>query len=311
MRLSNRVADLNQKAFLVMLALMLVALAGCSYKADQSPPNPPQADSAKPSSTRLRLVTTTSLYDTGLWDELESRFEHKYGIQLDVISGGTGKALQYGRNGDVDVLTIHDRAREEQFIADGFGTMRNVVAYNYFLIIGPRDDPAGLKGMNPQDALARLMVAGKASRDNVSFVSRGDDSGTHSREKSIWTLGAFDYNEVRKSGVWYIEAGTGMGATLTLANEKSAYTLTDIGTYLAFQGDLDLMPIVESGDALLNVYSAIPINPGKLDGINRTDTDKLVEFLMSEEIQDVIGQYGISEYGRPLFIAAGGIDPGD
>ena len=258
---------------------------------------------------RLRLATTTSLYDTGLWDSLEPMFEDKYGVELDILTGGTGKALEFGRRGDVDVLTIHDRVREEEFLAQGYGIQRYPIAYNYFLIVGPESDPAGIKNMDPEMALLEVMQKGQANPGKVWFVSRGDSSGTHAREKLLWKLGGQDYELVRNSGSWYLEAGAGMGAILNLANEKSAYTLTDIGTYLAFERDLDLTPLVDSGESLLNVYSAIAISQEKHPDSNVDMADKLIQFLISDEIQDFIGSYGLSEYGTPLFTPASGQEP--
>jgi len=252
---------------------------------------------------RLRVATTTSLYDTGLWGYLEPMFQDEYGVELDVIYAGTGKALEWGRRGDVDVIAVHSKAREEQFVAEGYGVERVPFAYNYFLIVGPEADPAGISDMSPQDAFTRLMAAGKAN-SQVRFVSRGDDSGTHSKEKSVWASAGFDYKDVRRSGGWYIEAGSGMGPILVMANEMQAYTLSDIGTYLAYKGDLDLVPVVDEGDILLNVYSVI--------AVTRTEkaemANNLVEFLTSEEIQELIGEYGVEQYGRQLFTPCAGRD---
>mgnify|MGYP002824188986 CR=1 FL=1 len=258
---------------------------------------------------RLRVATTTSLYDTGLWDVLEPLFEDRYGVALDVISGGTGKALEFGRRGDVDVLTIHDKAREERFVADGYGVKRYPIAYNYFLIVGPQGDPAGIGGMGPEQALLEVMKQGQADPGRVWFVSRGDDSGTHAREKLLWQNAGQEYSSVRNSGAWYLEAGAGMGAILVLTDEKSAYTLTDVGTYLAFQRDLGLVTLVDRGDTLLNVYSAIAINPETHPDANVEAADKLIQFLLSAEVQDIIGGFGLNTYGTPLFTPARGQEP--
>ncbi len=252
---------------------------------------------------RLRVATTTSLYDTGLWGYLEPMFQDEYGVELDVIYAGTGKALEWGRRGDVDVIAVHSKAREEQFVAEGYGVERVPFAYNYFLIVGPEADPAGISGMRPQDAFTRLMAAGKAN-SQVRFVSRGDDSGTHSKEKAVWASAGFDYEDVRRSGGWYIEAGSGMGPILVMANEMQAYTLSDIGTYLAYKGDLDLVPVVDEGDILLNVYSVIAATRSEKAEM----ANNLVEFLTSEEVQELIGEYGVEEYGRQLFTPCAGRD---
>jgi len=250
---------------------------------------------------RFRVATTTSLYDTGLWSYLEPRFEEKYGVEMDIVYAGTGKALEFGQRGDVDAITVHSKSREEKFIADGYGTSRSPVAYNYFLVIGPESDPAGIKGLSPEEGFGRLMEKGQADPANVKFVSRGDSSGTHGKEKAIWSAAGHEYEEVQKAGDWYVEAGTGMGPTLVMANEKSGYTLTDIGTYLAYKKDLTLVPLIEQGDILLNVYSAIAVDPGNAPNANIEMAGNLIDFLTSDEIQDLIGKYGVEEHGRQLF----------
>jgi len=250
------------------------------------------------------MATTTSLYDTGLWDYLEPMFEKEYDVELDVMYAGTGKALEYGRRGDVDIITIHDKTREEQFVAEGNGVERVPFAYNYFLIVGPPDDPAGIKGLRPEEAFQKLMDMG-----NGKFVSRGDDSGTHSKEKAIWKKAGYEYENVQKAGSWYIEAGSGMGPTLMMASEKQAYTLTDMGTYLAYKGKLELVPIVDKGDVLLNVYSAITVHPDKMSRTKIDMANNLISFLTSPEIQELIGNYGVEDYGMQLFIPCAGAEP--
>ncbi len=258
---------------------------------------------------RLKVATTTSLYDTGLWGYLEPKFEKEYGVEVDIIYAGTGKALEYGRRGDVDVIIIHSKAGEEKFVAEGYGVKRVPFAYNYFLIVGPAADPAGIKGMSPKEAFKRLMEEGKKNPGQVQFVSRGDDSGTHQKEKAIWKSVGYDYEAVQKSGVWYIEAGRGMGPTLLMASEKQAYTLSDLGTFLAYKGKLDLVPIIDKGNILLNIYSVIAINPEKHPKTKIEMANNLINFLTSPEIQKLIGNYGVKEYGRQLFTPCAGTEP--
>jgi tungstate transport system substrate-binding protein len=253
---------------------------------------------------RVKVATTTSLYDTGLWGYLEPMFEQKYGVELDIMYAGTGIALEYGKRGDVDAITIHDKARELQFVAEGYGVERVPFAYNYFLIVGPLDDPADIKGLNPEDAFKKLSETGSGE-----FVSRGDDSGTHGKEKAIWQAAGFDYEAVQKAGDWYIEAGRGMGPTLLMASEKNAYTLTDMGTFLAYKGRLNLMPIVEKGQILLNVYSAIAISPEKHPKAKIEMASNLINFLTSTDIQELIGDYGVKEYRMQLFTPCAGAEP--
>lgn len=255
-------------------------------------------------SETLRVAITTSLYDTGIWGYLEPIFEEQYNVELDIMYAGTGKALEYGRRGDVDVITVHSKARELEFIAEGYGVERIPFAYNYFLIVGPETDSAGIKDMTPEDAFKKLMDTGSGK-----FVSRGDDSGTHEKEKTIWKEIGYDYEVIRNASTWYIESGIGMGATLMMASEKQAYTLTDMGTFLAYKGKLDLVPIIDKGDILLNVYSAIVISPGKNPKTNIDMANNLIKFLISPETQELIGDYGVNEYGMQLFIPCAGVEP--
>jgi len=280
----------------ITVVLSLVLVAGCAGSSAEVP--------ALPKQERLRVATTTSLYDTGLWSYLEPAFEEKHGVEMDIIYVGTGIALEYGRRGDVDVITVHAKVREETFVAEGYGLERVPFAYNYFLIVGPADDPAGIKGLSLELAIKKLFENGSGQ-----FVSRGDDSGTHSKEKVIWHLAGYEYQAVKQADGWYIEAGRGMGPTLLMASEKQAYTLTDMGTYLAYQGDLDLVPIVDSGDSLLNVYSAIAINPQTHSKSNAEMAAKLLAFLTSPETQELIGKYGVEQYGRQLFTPCAGTEP--
>jgi len=258
---------------------------------------------------RVRVATTTSLYDTGLWGYLEPMFEEKYGVELDIIYAGTGIALEYGKRGDVDAVVIHDKAREEQFVAEGYGVERIPFAYNYFLIVGPPDDPAGIKGLNPEDAFKKLMEEGTKNPEQIKFVSRGDESGTHVKEKAIWQAAGFDYETIRQAGDWYIEAGRGMGPTLLMASQMNAYTLTDMGTFPVYKGDLDLVPMVEEGQILLNVYSVIAVSSERYPNAKIEMANNLVDFLTSPEIQELIGKYGVRDYGMQLFTPCVGAEP--
>jgi tungstate transport system substrate-binding protein len=295
---------------MVIITALLVAglmVAGCVSGESPTAPSTTPTPTLAATPEELRIATTTSLYDTKLLDHLQSIFEKEYNAKLLVVSAGTGKALEYGQRGDVDVMMVHDRAREDTFIADGDGLNRRVIAYNYFVIIGPESDPAGIKGTQPEVAFKTLMEKGKAGEAGVVFVSRGDASGTHAKEKAIWKAAGFDYEkDVQNSGNWYVEAGSGMGATLVMANEKEAYTLSDIGTFLAYKGDLTLVPVVSKGDILLNVYSAMLINPEKHTGVDTELGKKWINFLTSDEAQQEIASFGVVEYGEPLFFPAKG-----
>ncbi len=256
----------------------------------------------------LRVATTTSLYDTDLWDALELIFEQRYGVDLQITAKGTGMALELGQRGDVDVVTVHDLLQEAECIAsgyaveaEGYGAERVPWAYNYFIIIGPGADPAGISGLSPEEAFQKIQQVGEDDPETVKFVSRGDNSGTHGKEKAVWAAAGYNYTaDIQGTGAtagWYIEAGSGMGATLIMANEKIAYTLTDKGTFLAYQGDLDLVSLVDTGDILLNVYSVIICR----NGSNPEMAQNLVDFLRAPEIQALIAGFGVPEYGGPLF----------
>lgn len=276
-----------------MVALLLI----CGCTGTTTDPTPAEKQ-------QLRIATTTSLDDTKLLNHLSSIFEKQYNAEVLVISAGTGKALEYGQRGDVDVLMVHDRAREDVFLADGYGINRRVFAYNFFILIGPEADPAGIKGMEPTKAFATIREKGMTDK-NVVFVSRGDASGTHAKEQTLWKGAGFNYStDIQGSGDWYLEAGKGMGETLTMANEKEAYTLSDIGTYLAYKGNLDLVTLVDEGDQLLNVYCAMQINPAKYPDINSTIAKDWVNFMISDDVQKEIASFGVDKYGQPLFYAA-------
>ena len=289
--------------------MITTGVVGCANTPSDTTSNPPpttteQGTGILKPATRLKVATTSSLYDTGLWALLEPMFEKEFSVEVDVLYANTGIAIQFGQRGDVDIITVHDKAREQTFIADGYGTTRSAFAYNYFVIVGPASDPLGLKGLSPEDAFRKL-----AASKTTPFVSRGDASGTHSKEQAIWKAAGFNYQDISDSGAWPAEAGQGMGPTLQLAGQKQAYTLSDIGTFLAFKGQTGLTSIVDKGSILLNVYSAIPVNPAKVNVSNSAMATKMAEWLMSPAIQKVIGDYGVKDYGAPLFTPCAGNEP--
>ena len=250
----------------------------------------------------LKIATTTSLEDTGLLTELEKAFESKYpNIDVQIVSAGTGQALEYGKKGDVDLVMVHSKKQETAFLDDEYGSNRTIFAYNYFYIVGPENDPAGIKGNTAIEAFKIIMLTGDTSPDTVKFISRGDNSGTNTREITLWNSSGADYNASIRNQQWYVETGKGMGDTLTIANEKSAYTLSDSGTYLAYKGNITLTALVTEGKDLLNVYSLIPVNPSKFPDVNSDAANKWIEFILSKEGQDIIGKYGVSKYGQTLF----------
>ncbi len=238
---------------------------------------------------RLRLATTTSTENSGLLKDLLPPFEKQHNCKVDVIAVGTGKALKLGEAGDVDVVLVHARTLEDKFIAEGYGVERKDVMYNDFVILGPAADPAGVAGM--KDAGAAL---GKIAAAKVTFVSRGDQSGTHTKEKELWQAAG-----VTPAGDWYLEAGRGMGEVINMADERQGYTLSDRGTYIAYQEKTNLKVQVEGEDRLFNPYGVMAVNPEKHPHVKRDLALAFVDFLVSPE-----GQKGIADYrvnGQQLF----------
>ncbi len=251
----------------------------------------------------LRLATTTSTADSGLLDAILPDFEEAHNARVDVVAVGTGQAIELGEAGDADVILVHARAREDAFVAEGHGLNRADVMYNDFIVVGPADDPAGVTGTAlAADALAEIAASG------ATFASRGDDSGTHTKEMSLWE-GSGDVPDPT-ADAWYQSLGQGMGETLLFADESGAYTLTDRGTYLSMKGEGNLpnleiivggQSIADNADpALLNPYGVIPVNPDKGD-INEELAQAFVEWITSAEIQEQIGEFGTDQFGQPLF----------
>ena len=248
----------------------------------------------------LRLATTTSTDDSGLLAAILPDFEEKNNAQVNVIAVGTGQAIALGEAGDVDVILVHARGQEEAFVEAGHGTQRYDVMYNDFVLVGPTADPIGIHGMAlAQDALAAIATA------EAPFASRGDDSGTHTKELSLWEAAGLTPDP---DSDWYNSLGQGMGDTLVFANEAGAYTLTDRATFLANQANLPNLNIIVGGrsiaenqdPALLNPYGVIPINPDK-GNINQELAQKFVDWLTSLETQEMISTFGLDEFGQPLF----------
>ena len=243
---------------------------------------------------RLILATTTSTYDSGLLDYLLPEFENKYLVKVDIVSVGTGQAIATAQSGDADVLLVHARASEDQFVNDGYGVHRVCVMYNDFIIIGPSSDPAGILGQtSAKTAFKKIASAGDAG--NAVFISRGDNSGTHKKELVIWA--ATGINPVGKS--WYVETGQGMGDTLTVADQQLGYCLVDRGTWLSKKNTLGLIVLSEGDQILLNPYGMIQINPDVYPDLNHEMARNLVAFMISEAGQQKIASYTVG--GEVLF----------
>jgi tungstate transport system substrate-binding protein len=239
------------------------------------------AASPAPAAERVKLATTTSTVDTGLLDTLLPPFEKQCGLRVDVISVGTGKALALARNGDVDVILVHAREDEDRFVADGGGINRRDVMVNDFVLLGPAKDPAGVIGK--KDAVEAFAAVARAG---VPFVSRGDDSGTHKKEKELWKAAG-----VSPSGAWYMESGQGMGATLMMADEKGAYCLADRATATAFEKKVSLKTLCQGDRRLLNPYGIIAVSPAKHPGVNYRGAMGLIAWVTSPEGQKMIGEF--------------------
>ena len=247
---------------------------------------------AAPAATQERSITvasTTSTQDSGLFDHILPMFEKKAGINVRVVAQGTGQALDTGRRGDVDVVFVHSRDAEEAFVAAGYGVERHEVMYNDFVIIGPSDDPAGIRGMtNAVEALAKIAEA------EATFVSRGDDSGTHKAEQKLWKVAG-----VEPSGEWYRDVGSGMGATLNIASQIPGYTLADRGTWISFDNKGLLKVAVEGDQSLFNQYGVILVNPEKHPHVKAEEGQAFVDWLISDEGQAAIASY--KRDGQQLF----------
>ena len=252
---------------------------------------------------RLIVSTTTSLYDTGLLELIEKKFEEKYPIDVSFISVGTGKAIQFAKRGDADLILVHAPEKEKAFLNEGYGLFRKIIAYNFFVIVGPPDDPAGIRGLNVTEAFTKIVNAGR--KREAIWISRGDESGTHVKEKSLWNIAGLEWSQLRNEK-WFMESGVGMGQTLLIANERNAYTLSDIGTYLKYKGDnlINLEILVSKEKELLNVYSVIAVNPGKAPNVNFGDALLFIKFLISNECQTLIGEFKKDVYGQSLFYPA-------
>jgi tungstate transport system substrate-binding protein len=246
---------------------------------------------AKPAPS-IRLATTTSVQDSGLLDALVPRFGDQTGIEVRVVAVGTGQALQLARRGDADVLIVHDPESEERFMDEGHGESRRQIMHNDFVVIGPRNDPAGVRrAKSGAEAFQRIAAA------QAPFVSRGDESGTHLREKRIWKRAG-----IEPKGAWYLRSGGGMALILGIANEKRGYTLTDRGTFLALRDKIELTILHEGDPFLLNRYSVIVVNPEKHSAEAHARARRFAEFLADPATQEFIGRFGVDRFGEPLFV---------
>ncbi len=276
---------------IILLASML--LTACAVSA---------APSLQPTSRTLTLATTTSTQDSGLLNAIIPVFEKQNNAVVKVVAVGTGQALKLGEDGNADVVLVHARAQEDAFIKAGFGINRRDVMYNDFIVVGPTADPAGAKGSAlSADALKKIAAT------SASFASRGDSSGTHTKEKELWKVAS-----VTPTGSWYLSVGQGMGETLVFAHEKRAYTLTDRATWLAQKSRLADLTVIVGGDniaqnadaSLLNPYGVIPVNPARYPQLNAALAETFATWLTSADTQKLINGFGVDKYGQSLFKVA-------
>ena len=297
-----------RKLLALLLAMMLVfSLAACNNNASDTPPatsdpgettNPGETETPEtpeaPENPVIRLSTTTSVNDSGLLPYLQPTFEADTGYTLEITSAGTGAAIEKGRTGDADALLVHAKASEEAFIEEGFSAERIPFMYNFFVIVGPADDPAGVaSAANATEAFKAIAEGG------YTFISRGDDSGTHKAELKIWT--AAELAPDSAVDTWYVSAGAGMGACLNMASEQQAYVLTDKATYLAHEQRDTLKLLLEKSDEMKNTYSMLAISPEKWPDTNVDGANAFIEWMQSEKADELINAYGVEQYGEQLF----------
>jgi tungstate transport system substrate-binding protein len=256
----------------------------------------PSAEAAESKNKNVILSTTTSTQDSGLLDVLVPLFEKQTGYTVKTVSVGTGQALALAAKGDADVALVHAPSLEKKYVADGKLLNRRLVMYNDFVIIGPKEDPAKIKSAKTALAALKLIEQSKSP-----FVSRGDNSGTHNLEKALWKEAG-----IQPKGDWYIEAGQGMGATLGIANERNAYTITDRGTYLALRKRVTLPILVEGDRLLLNLYSVMEVNPANGPRVNAVGGKAFADFMVAPQTQSVIKGFGVEKFGQSLFVPVAG-----
>ena len=268
------------------------------------------------SKRRLFISTTTSLYDTGLLNAIEKDYESNHPVDLNIVAVGTGIAIQQAQNGDADIVLVHAPSTEKTFLEGGYGLNRKIIAYNFFTIVGPANDPAQISGKNATEALFNILSYGQNMPDQSGqtqiWVSRGDNSGTNTKEISLWKAAGYNYTEISKQP-WFAVTGQGMGPTLTVTDQKNAYTLSDIGTYLKFHedGSIEITALITEEQALLNVYSVMAVNTATVQAnqtihaqINYNDAMDFIKYLISPATQQLMANFGKDTYGQSLFYDA-------
>lgn len=295
---------------ILLAAVMALSLAACAGGTAPTPsasaapsasPSPSAAPSASPSTAPsaaptpanpvIRLSTTTSVNDSGLLPYLQPDFEKDTGYRLEITSAGTGAAIEKGKTGDADCLLVHSKSQEEAFIEEGYSKERIPFMYNFFIIVGPSGDPAGVANCKTAAEAFKAIADGR-----YSFVSRGDNSGTHNTELKIWKAAG-----IEPQGDWYISSGQGMGPSITMAAENQAYILTDKATYLAHEKKAELSILMKESDDLKNTYSMLAVSPEKWPDVNADGAQAFIQWMTSDKAKELIKNYGADEYGESLF----------
>ncbi len=297
----------SRNSLLTLLLVLSIALTACGSSAPTTAPAteavvateapatqpPTEVPAAAPANPTLILATTTSTQDSGLLDVLIPLFETESGYTVQTVAVGSGEAMKMGKEGNADVLLVHAPSSEVTFMDGGFGTDRFLVMHNDFIVVGPADDPAGIKGQTSAvEAFKAIYNAG------AQFITRGDDSGTHKKELALWESAGLD---PAGQSSWYLETGQGMGASMIVASEKDAYILTDRATYLANKENYQLELLVEGDNSLLNVYHVITVNAEKWPAVNYEGALAFANFMIDPATQEIIGQFGVEKFGAPLF----------
>ncbi|MCK9246502.1 MAG: substrate-binding domain-containing protein [Anaerolineaceae bacterium] len=265
----------NKILILTLISILLLSAFGCTQE---------------PENKVIRMSTTTSVNDSGLMAYLQPEFEKETGYTLEITSAGTGAAIEKARMGDADILLVHSKSAEEEFIGEGYNEERLPFMYNFFVIVGPAEDPAGVAGSaTAAEAFQKIADSGSL------FISRGDNSGTHNKENAIWK--SIDLDPAGES--WYESVGQGMGQTLTIADEKQAYTLSDKATFLAHEDSLAMH--LEETDDMKNTYSVIIVSSDRFAESNVAGAQAFVDWLKTEKARTMIGEFGVAQYGEPLF----------